>query len=1197
MRTNSGQPAVTGLQKAIEQNTAAIAGGMIPHPPFSGKQSSKKRPLLGPVPRMTVQKSFTPVRSKKRVVDPTFAQALLVHNEKYKQETIQRNGSTSSSTLPPKSDPESLASSKSNIHEIDGRPGGAKKSLGPKALEPIMPIRRLEREHSKARDVQLTSNMKVAITAEFLPPSNSGRRGWSITEENNIGNNIGNKRWFELPRDGNTAAPPPQNEDVVATTTTVKTVREDGYRAKDTMKEDNIVPLPSRKMTVLPEPKTVLRSEGSTHEVQQVRQPLTEKSVSSSSDRKSSVVSSNMRRVSRVSQSQGKSMLNSEKSIRSLRLASLNVVEMAVEAVLGFMRNLQPRDVSRTTSSSMAMVEMKERRVAFEQKLNAIASQALPALYNEKVQNDDIHHMKQVVSKRLEPYLSDAEVERAHKLCEGLGLDERKRAVAEIRVVMDRLWEEQLREDADIQYKQQEREFQQMKVAQKEEIEALEQESSAKIQSAVRMRNARKMYKEVHVQRQKAATKIQTIYRVKSAKKRISRLKQERTLSRQKTDLKEKKHSGKVVSRKKRLAKDTDLDAKLLEPFKMLSSEMHVARTKSAFAAASALGVWRGGTPHDNVEVVLLREKLTFFHHLFTGAFKQHVSTVAAADHKGGGGGANMCIRAPLTAVKDLLNQHAAYVGYSEVPGSHERPQLGDAVVVILKEASSAGGEVVTWPQCAAALSAILPTWNSKKAEPISRCHLKNEAPDKLWIGQRWMMKSSPSLRASCRTNKTLAKKMMMQMEGRHNMLQSACLFHRKRKLESFDKARQTWASMINTDNDILYLDGNGSSWKDRSFALLSHIDAHNKKPVSQLWGRVSDMMWQSVTAVGLDADIFFAALSICQRHSKGKAMFLKAEQDFDVKAQELNRTVTGVPCCLVHSLQNEILEELEGVEQQCALHYYRTCHNQASSQHTHTPVHILQDVLSRLPEVDTMSLLHTLATILPVASAQKKADLIFKIISNFVGPLNNWIDEVIIFECLKSTVDCFGIPTNESRAVLLHLSHIPMVADSGAVRNQESHKATIDGGIERTTNSAIDALLFYCIGPLQIRIRKIMCAICNHKSPELCPLKNVVVKSILPFEDSFHRIMAILITMDESEVSLGKTTSPRRLLSRYEILKNDKFWSSAHQLFSEKDCAKMRSEIHIALASEIQKLVRGWLERRRVSKGALLQHRSAEEV
>jgi hypothetical protein len=86
---------------------------------------------------------------------------------------------------------------------------------------------------------------------------------------------------------------------------------------------------------------------------------------------------------------------------------------------------------------------------------------------------------------------------------------------------------------------------------------------------------------------------------------------------------------------------------------------------------------------------------------------------------------------------------------------------------------------------------------------------------------------------------------------------------------------------------------------------------------------------------------------------------------------------------------------------------------------------------------------------------------------------------------------------------------------------------------------------------------------------------------------------MAILITMDESEVPLGKMP-PRRLLSRNEILKNDKFWSSAHQLFGEKDCAKMRSEIHIIL---IQKLVRGWLERRRESRSALLQHRSAEEV
>ena len=78
------------------QGASPPVGGKIPHPPRN-HNGGNKRPLRIGAASRTQNKIIRPVRAKRRV-DPTFAHALNVHNEKYKINPVLKGSSSRTSS-------------------------------------------------------------------------------------------------------------------------------------------------------------------------------------------------------------------------------------------------------------------------------------------------------------------------------------------------------------------------------------------------------------------------------------------------------------------------------------------------------------------------------------------------------------------------------------------------------------------------------------------------------------------------------------------------------------------------------------------------------------------------------------------------------------------------------------------------------------------------------------------------------------------------------------------------------------------------------------------------------------------------------------------------------------------------------------------------------------------------------------------
>jgi len=248
-----------------------------------------------------------------------------------------------------------------------------------------------------------------------------------------------------------------------------------------------------------------------------------------------------------------------------------------------------------------------------------------------------------------------------------------------------------------------------------------------------------------------------------------------------------------------------------------------------------------------------------------------------------------------------------------------------------------------------------------------------------------------------------------------------------------------------------------------------------------------------------------------------------------------------------VFTLREEVLQELTGLEQRCALYILDAAHNNLAGTATEIQRQLLGDTL-RLPKEKRQALHHAIPVVLRVALAREKVALLQKLTLGFVDEE----DEQAIILIMESCFDSVDSPAADADQILEGLSHVmaPM------------------------TKTLLQQMLELMAGKEAIRMLQLLVRLSASSERSL----EWVLETFENWNDSVHTLGSMFAA--HSSASVWVAAEYRRAV----CLTSDPFWAAYKACLQKKftdEEADVRVEVEKqmmleAAAIEIQKVCRG---------------------
>jgi hypothetical protein len=435
-----------------------------------------------------------------------------------------------------------------------------------------------------------------------------------------------------------------------------------------------------------------------------------------------------------------------------------------------------------------------------------------------------------------------------------------------------------------------------------------------------------------------------------------------------------------------------------------------------------------------------------------------------------------------LTSAAGFLDETGVLLGYDRGLGQRVMNELQE--VWQLRTPESANTRIVSWRDISAGLNATgAASTTTQHASPVSE-H-SPAIPGQL---ERWMVKQSPALRESCHKERALRVD-QLESGGRRMWHVLAAGVHDSWRKLSLEEARSLWQRDCG----------------DFSF------DAMRKQPKTSTEGGV--VQWgvsklqEAMIDVGIDVAQVLNILHVCSANQGSATVLCAVEDEFDRLVdrhhQEISAKGNGgtAPRFGVQKLRKEISDEMQGLDQQLAfflLDHARACVNAAKLLADEQPsTHfdsglaqrraLLTSVLAQTV-LPAESLRRAIPILLGAATAVEKASLLQTIIASWVGDQDEATAVAILEGCLNSA----GGVSADAPALLIELGSLAALSPTVATHtkpypparsgsaNQEFHQGRPQRLSNSNGNSALDRLLYLCVGRYAIRILRLVVRIAS---------------------------------------------------------------------------------------------------------------------